>query len=273
MKRLAFYLILLTSLVQAQELEINLDSGVLNQEIIVERGKYGLSLVNKTKIQILEFKMSRESGEYQILSIPEVSPNSAVDTIQGLLDPKTKNKLVLKFSDNTIYTFVLKVKVDTEVQERRFLFESQSTWDWSSTFGVNAIFLFNSDTYKTVADGDEFQIIGDSGQDIIEYLPSIMFTFMDKSKNISTGFSAGLGFDLEQISVFVGPSIGIGQNFVVTGGVAFHNQQRLDSRYRVNDNVDSSLNFDDLHERYYRFNPFLSLSFRLDKSPFKSGDD
>ncbi len=269
MKSLLFFLVSVSVFGQNKKLIIDLQSDVQNQEIIVRKGSYDIEVKTAEGIEILEFKVNRAAETYDQLVLKTESNDSIApkdtDSINLNLDVHP-----LEFRSNTVYTFLIKLNKDGVVENRKYVFKTQSTWDWSSTFGINAIFLINSDTYKTVEDGNEFKVMGDSGQKIIEYVPSVMFSFLDRSKNISWGGSAGLGFDLEQISVFAGFSMAVGQNFIVTTGVAFHNQERLHSKYAANGTVISALSFDDLHEKYYRFNPFVSFSFRLNKSPFKS---
>ncbi|WP_318309267.1 hypothetical protein [Flagellimonas crocea] len=261
-------LIILTVWIQGQEkLFIDLNKEILNQEILVESTEYELEILSNSSIVIEEVLMRKNASKYK----PLVWPPTESDSIKQFNKQDESIPLFpkkLKFNDNTEYTFLFKIEKDGSEQTRKYIFKSQSDWDWSSTFGINAVFLLNSDTYKTIADGETFQIVGDQGQNIIDYVPSIMFSFMNLSKNWAFGPSAGLGFDLEQVSIFGGYSMMIGQNFVFTAGVAFHSQERLDSKYFINDTVDASLSFDELHEKYYRFNPFVSLSLKLDKKPF-----
>jgi hypothetical protein len=266
MKYFLLFLVPIFGFSQDEILTIDLNNDIQNQEILVKKEKYKLRFIAGDDVGILEFKMSRGVISYGELAL---TVNE-----EKLLNSQSAGNIIetelLNFKDNTRYTFLIKIEKNGVIQNRSYVIKSQSTWSWSSTFGINSIFLLNNDTYKTLSNDTQFQIIEDNGQDIIEYVPSIMFTFMDKSKNVSFGVSGGLGFDLEQISVFTGLSLGVGKNLIITGGVAFHNQESLDSKYSVNMTVDSALRFEDLHTRYYRFNPFISLSLRLDKSPFKS---
>jgi len=85
----------------------------------------------------------------------------------------------------------------------------------------------------------------------------------------SWGPTGGIGFDLDDISAFLGYSYYFGQNIVITGGAAFHKQLRLDSKYDVGQVVPAALNTNDINNSYYRLNPFISLTFALDNNPFK----
>lgn len=99
-------------------------------------------------------------------------------------------------------------------------------------------------------------------------MPTIMFTFLNNHKSISPGFTGGLGVNFEEISVFTGLSLGIGQNIILTGGVGIHKQMRPNSEYYLGQTIDSSVTNENLNESQYRVNPFLGISFRLDKNPF-----
>ena len=104
----------------------------------------------------------------------------------------------------------------------------------------------------------------------MELMPAIMFTLMNKQENFSFGYTGGIGFNFEELALFTGLSLGIGQNIVLTGGVAVHKQHRPNADYSIGQVIENTVTSDDLNQKQYRFNPFLGLSFRLDSNPFKN---
>ncbi len=245
-------------------LEIDPLSSVKSSEIILKKGAYILT-INKFD-RISSFKM-----EKNYVTMPKLETDSTLirknkDT--SAFSEVTQKVFSLDFNDNTVYTFT--IKIDNDTISRKYIFKSISKWSWSSTFGANGIFLTNPNSYKTIKNGDNnYKIIEFKGEKRIEYVPSLMFTFLDKSKDISFGYTGGIGFDLEKISVFTGISLGIGQNIILTSGVAFHQQEKLNSTYNIGQEVDTALTTENLVTKQYRFNPFVGISFRLDNNPFK----
>ncbi|MBC7409523.1 MAG: hypothetical protein H7339_14135 [Arcicella sp.] len=236
---------------------IDLNNPTVSYEVIVDKGTYTLKIKLSDK-KMKEFKIKSETIEYSPLDLKTEKKfnENSIETISQL-----------NFDSNTIYTISMKLEDDTE---RKYIYKSVSKRSWTTTFGANAIFLTNPNSYKTIKSGtDKYTVTEYSSEKRIEYIPSLMFTFMDKSKDLAFGFTGGLGFDLEQISVFSGISLGIGQNIILTGGMAFHKQDKLNSTYTVGQEVDTILTTENLTTKQYRFNPFVGISFRLDSNPLK----
>jgi len=163
-------------------------------------------------------------------------------------------------------------KKSTTIKEKtyNYIYKTERKGSWQTTFGFNFIHLRNNDTYFSKTVDSTFVIAEGTNQNKYDFYPTIMFTwYANNSDTINFGLSGGLGYDLEKsVSVFVGGSIIYNQNITITAGLAFHNQQRLNSAYQEGDLIKENLSFEQLHEDYIRLNPFLSIAFRLDKSPF-----
>lgn len=171
------------------------------------------------------------------------------------------------FKRNTEYVFIITSTEDPK--EKTYKIKTQTDWSWSTTFGANTIFFTNRNrfiTHKT-EDGSSAVTQIEDGKNM-DLMPTIMFTFLNNHKSISPGFTGGLGVNFEEISVFTGLSLGIGQNIILTGGVGIHKQMRPNSEYYLGQTIDSSVTNENLNESQYRVNPFLGISFRLDKNPF-----
>ena len=73
--------------------------------------------------------------------------------------------------------------------------------------------------------------------------------------------------------MFGGVSLSYNQNISVIGGVAVSGRQRSISRYTPGQEVGENLNDDQLHELDYRVAPFVAVTVRFDRNPFKKDDD
>jgi hypothetical protein len=136
--------------------------------------------------------------------------------------------------------------------------------------------MTKQDTYFSKDNNDDTYTISEgSNRKKFEYYPTLMFTWLPnkyfkKNKNFHLGLSGGIGYDFDtSLSVFIGPSIVYNENITISIGGAFHNQDRLLSQYSDGQIIAENLTFDQLHEAYIRFNPYVSISFRLDNNPFK----
>ena len=84
------------------------------------------------------------------------------------------------------------------------------------------------------------------------------------------GLTAGLGFDFDNPTVFVGYGFGWGFNAMITGGVAMSKVGRLDGQYRKGDVVLTPLTEDQLREETYEPALYVGLAFRFGANPFKT---
>ncbi len=198
-----------------------------------------------------------------------------------------KRTEVIKIKKREQFSITIKkVRVsDTKVvKEWKRHYNTQKNGKWITSFGVGASMYLNRETFRSVEssvvnpdDGTTssvFTVEEGGSKDIFQYTPVVMFTYLNQlSKDVEWGPSAGINFDISNISAFGGISIVWAQNMVFTTGLSFQQQQRLDSLYKEGDEIPSSLSFDQLHEKYFRINPFVSLSLRLAKNPFKSKPD
>lgn len=171
------------------------------------------------------------------------------------------------FKRNTEYVFIITSTEDPK--EKTYKIKTHTDWSWTTTFGANSIFFSNRSKYiSRIADDGSQKVAQIQDRKLMEVLPTIMFTFMNNHNNAPFGFTGGLGINFEEIAVFSGVSLGIGQNIILTGGMGVHKQMRPNSAYYVGQTIDSSVTNDNLNESQYRVNPFVGISFRLDKNPF-----
>jgi hypothetical protein len=83
------------------------------------------------------------------------------------------------------------------------------------------------------------------------------------------GLTAGLGFDFDNPTVFLGYGVGWGYNVVLTAGVLYHKEKRLKGQYNPGDVIAENLTTDQLLDSTYKPRAYVGLAFRLDSNPFK----
>lgn len=268
------FLMSLSLFAQKKVIKIDLKSSIYTFSTVIEKGEYEIQLENYDDNKRYEISIEREYHTYESLSLPEKKDDK--EEQQSLqTSTKTIDTIDLKHNqDLTIKVVVLGKKENDgsfqKEKEYKYTYQTRRKGSWQSTFGFNFIRLSNTDTYFSKTQDDNYVVTKGTNQNQYDFHPSIMFTWLQNNgKEVSFGVSGGLGFDLEKsVSVFLGGAVSYNQNITLTIGMAFHNQKRLNSQYKEGDTLAESLDFDQLHKDYMRLNPFISISFRLDKSPF-----
>lgn len=142
-------------------------------------------------------------------------------------------------------------------------------------FGFTSSALEGSTYYTEQLPGGTHQILkapkGDSFD--LSYIPAIFYTYVPNAKAndaLVPNFTAGLGFDLAAPVVFVGVGVLHRHNIGLSAGVAFQQQYRLKSQYSEGEEIDIALDKDQLHDRIYRPNLYISINFRFGENPFNN---
>jgi len=105
------------------------------------------------------------------------------------------------------------------------------------------------------------------------FSPSVMaawFPGRQAQRPVQIGPMAGLGAENGGVAVFTGIYAAVRRNLGIGLGVAGHRIHRLREQYRNGDTlkVTEFLDFDQLHEPEYAFDPFVTVLFRFESSPF-----
>jgi hypothetical protein len=91
------------------------------------------------------------------------------------------------------------------------------------------------------------------------------------------GFTGGLSLNFASetgtVNVMAGPSIVIADNISISIGVAATQKNVLKGQYKEGDVIKENLDFDQLHEKKYMAEWFVSIAIRFDQSPFAKKDD
>ncbi|MCP1300912.1 hypothetical protein NK356_17185 [Chryseobacterium sp. S0630] len=259
---LAFSQVIITE----KKILINTDSDAKSFETVIEylkeepdKNKYDIFAINPKGYSI---SIKKDATMQPVLQIDKTQPNS-----ENILDKEHKIGEIT-FKRNTELTITI-TTTDKDPTERVYKVKTQTDWRWTTTFGANAIFYTNRNQFISQTDNGLQKVTEIHSNKTMELMPTVMFNFMDYQDTISYGFTGGLGINFEEIAVFAGLSLGIGQNIILTGGVGVHKQTLPNTNYFVGQTIDSSVTNDNLNESQYRINPFIGISFRLDKNPFK----
>lgn len=266
-----FLLIFAFTQLHAQtEININLDRVGKSFESTLSSGKYIINITSTDDPSKITFLTSIVETTDPVEPIKVKYSKEGTDIAESLITYQEKYEIEIERRTRLVIN-VIKFDIikKTTIQEYKFIYRGILRYKWHTTIGLAALFPFKSETYKTTETANGFRIVENGSQGIL--LPSIVlqFTFIDLKKTHSLGPSGGIGYDTKNLSVFGGLSYYIGQNFVITGGLAFHEQLRLDNKYDKNQSISEALSFDDLNTSYYRINPFISLTFALDNNFFK----
>lgn len=170
---------------------------------------------------------------------------------------------------------VKRIKKDGKEQIWKITFKTPSRGQWLTTYSFNFIpkILSEQESFFAKSSGvDMFTITKEQNQDWLDFAPAIMFVWLKSkaSKNAMVGgFSGGLGLNLEKPMAFIGYSLIYNQNICLNFGGAFHAVKKLDGKYKENEVIKENLTPQQLTIEPYRINPFIGISFRFDKNPFK----
>lgn len=139
--------------------------------------------------------------------------------------------------------------------------------DWLSSSGR---FFVQEDASGT------FQIVESTSQKGLEYVPSVFYTWvpyrMAQKCWIVPSISGGLGFDLENPTVMLAFSLTCKYNLSLHTGVMAIKKDLLKGKYAEGQIITENLDFDQLHEKVYRPELFVSLAFRFGENPFKKDE-
>lgn len=149
---------------------------------------------------------------------------------------------------------------------------SRGVWKTSYGFAFIPNWFEKEEKYFLNADN---KITRETDLKNLDYAPAVFFNWFPGKQAFnafSWGVSGGLGinFNVEPV-VFLGGSATYNHNISINFGLVAYRQSFLKGRYKE-DEIIAENNFDEesgLHQKLFRINPFIAVSFRLGKNPFK----
>jgi len=148
--------------------------------------------------------------------------------------------------------------------------------EWQVTYGFGVpMYLGGQVRYSTrPGTSGSFVITQDSRSHYVEPVPAVFFSWMTPSGSIAPAgrlsWTAGLGADLTNPTIFLGAAWTWKRNFQVAAGLSLRQEPVLLGNYSAGDVVSTNLTFDQLTEKVYRARPFVALTLRFSKDPFGS---
>jgi hypothetical protein len=91
-----------------------------------------------------------------------------------------------------------------------------------------------------------------------------------RSGDLMGGLTAGVGFDFDKPTLFLGYGFGWGYNVMLTAGVVMHKEDRLNGQYAAGQVVAENLTSDQLIDSTYKPRAYVGLAFRFGSNPFSS---
>jgi hypothetical protein len=165
---------------------------------------------------------------------------------------------------------------DGQVLQWTLVLETEPRGEWITTFGVTLLEDQDELFHTEAADNEKFRVVADQETSGLKVpMPSVYFSWLSsKQKRRDWAWSPTIGFGLdgESIGVFGGLALTFNQNISVMGGVAVAGDRRLLGRYQADQEVGENLTEDQLHRIVYHAKPFVGLTVRFDRNPFKSED-
>ena len=243
------------------------------ENLKIELKKSKESEIPKISKKIKEFIKKMETDttgckEY-ILAAKELLRSTSL-TLQETFNLKKGEQLEVK-----IQRKIDSIKTKDSIITWKTTYKTPSRGKWITSYGFAfATNTFHKETtYFTKQNDEDFTITKKEDRKKIEYIPTVFFTWLpnqDLNENISWGFTAGLGYDLDSPSVFLGGSLFYNQNISLVVGLTAYKQDFLVGQYKENQIIKENLEYESLHNKLYTVNPFIAVTFRFDKNIFKT---
>lgn len=216
------------------------------------------------------------------LNDPDSKCNSAATRKAMLKQLEERTEFVLnetfQLREGEVLTIVVSRNEGEKSHTWTHVLTTQPHGQWYVTYGFSFITdMFNAEeTYfaKSVPDTTLYTITKKNSNASLTFVPCVLVHWVPTkwaNKSFVPSLTGGLGFDLESPSVFFGGSVLFNSNLGIHLGVAAHKQNQLNGIYSAGEIIKENLTEEQLNEKFYTVNPFVSLSFRFSGSPFSGG--
>lgn len=237
----------------------------------------------------------------EIKKLDPKKQQACIDKSNLLIEKTTYTKeLLFSLKNNETVTVTVKRKFKTTsgtkdtstVWVKIFKTPSKSPWKimYGFTFIPNWMNPIANYYCKADTSGKLFTItkLNNQRKDFFKNVsPTLMFTRTPFKKHsgigilsndcYQLGFTAGVSLNFASeigiVNIMAGPSIVISDNISITIGACLTQKDILNGKYKEGDIIKTNLDFDQLHEKKYMPEWFVSLSIRFDQSPFGKKDD
>ena len=138
--------------------------------------------------------------------------------------------------------------------------------EFRGSWGIGLIPNNDDDYFSAKTDDNKFIISRAQDHGGIDPTAGIFYTYLsnnDRSKAWTSGPTAGLGIDQENLTIFGGWNWTYHENFGVSVGLVVHEQKRLKGEFTENQIIAETLTPEALSENVYKPNGYVGLSMRF----------
>jgi hypothetical protein len=151
-------------------------------------------------------------------------------------------------------------------------FATRPPGEFQAVYGF-AFLPSNDRTYTArPATNGTYTIVRDHDRTTADFAPVVFFQWIpakSPGQNIwPPNFTAGIGFDRDNISVYGGLTAVFHRNIGIAAGIAMQKEKRLAGQYKDGDIIKDNLTADQLSKTTYAPNLFIALTFRFGSQPF-----
>ena len=232
------------------------------------------SIAYQLKQLLIENDKERKSGNDTICTPIDIAKAwyAISQTEQALNEQKLKKGEYLEVTISRRST-----EDESKMVVWKNIYTTQKKGKWLTTYGFAFIpeIMKKSEPYFSKQNDTTFTITELNRRSRLNFAPSIFFTWFPYKRaasDFALTFTGGLGYDFEAPTVFLGGSLLYNQNIGISVGLTAHQQEFLNGRYEEGDVLSENLGEEQLNEKLYGINPFISVNFRLGASPFKGSN-
>lgn len=268
-------MLLLSGMSTSQTLTFDMNGLLQNVDDQLENGKYLLTIVGEFDIAKYRVNYKRDNSTIPIEPInPSYIEDKVQDSTESFINDFSFERLdTLRIKNRTKIEIVLEVvdiSKDSVIQSNKLTYRGKNNKAWFTSIGIGSTIFTNRDTYRSseVEGLNGYEVVRDGSKNQMDVSLVLQFTFLNTERDSGLGISGGVGYDTSNLSAYLGPTVYLGQAVFITAGIALQKQKRLNSLYSLGQQTAEKIEYDELNKEYYRFNPFISITYRLSKNIF-----
>ncbi|MBK6544754.1 MAG: hypothetical protein IPG12_05730 [Saprospiraceae bacterium] len=251
----------------SQPLEIDLRDPITDFTLSI-KDNVDYTLVIKNMDTSNSYTISVEVSNVERAPLSSTPVSNSTEKASGLSEKRIHLGKLKK--DQIVAVIIIETDASGKKKTWNYKYKTPTKGKWITTFGYSAIVdILKKRTYYLEGTNSIFTIRKDRSPEYIYYTPSVMFTWVGtKYDRYTFSWTAGLGLDFSNPTLFIGGGVRYYENIGLDIGVSLHRKKFLNGSYKEDQELKEFISDEALHKLKYIFNPFLSLSLRLDKNPF-----
>ncbi|MGV3508303.1 MAG: hypothetical protein ACO1N7_03360 [Sphingobacteriaceae bacterium] len=167
---------------------------------------------------------------------------------------------------------MVKITIKRDDKTWSYEFRTEQVNPWKVYFGFTYVpdVLSKFNNYYAKQDTGSTYLInkinGDNKNTLRNISPTVMFTYRFYKKEdqpAKFGLTGGFMYNLETLGAMFGPSLVIGDNLSINTGLAFVQKDKLRGQYMEGQRLKETLDFNQLHEKVWTYDMFVSIAFNI----------